>query len=160
TVGILVAGPVSGILSDHFGARPFATGGMLCALVGVLLLELLPVNFRYWIFALILLLICLSNGPFMSPDRAAGMDNPSQEHRGAGAGMNQTFQNSAQVLSIGIFFSLMIIGLSSALPASLYQGLVREGVSPQVASGASHLPPVATLFAAFLGYNPIQHLLG
>ncbi|MGH9095926.1 MAG: MFS transporter, partial [Acidimicrobiales bacterium] len=88
------------------------------------------------------------------------MNSLPPEHRGAGSGMNTTFQNSAQVLSIGIFFSLMIVGLSSSLPANLFHGLVANGVSPTVASRASHLPPVSTLFAAFLGVNPVQHLIG
>jgi hypothetical protein len=96
----------------------------------------------------------------MSPNRAAVMNSLPPEDRGAGSGMTSTFQNSAQVLSIGIFFSLMIVGLSSVLPTSLYQGLVHQGVTSQVATQVAHLPPVATLFAAFLGYNPIQHLLG
>ena len=74
--------------------------------------------------------------------------------------MNTTFQNSAQVLLIGIFFSLMIVGPSSSLPQSLYLGLVAHGVSPAVATRVSQLPPVSTLFAAFLGYNPVQHLVG
>jgi hypothetical protein len=102
----------------------------------------------------------LSNGLFMSPNRAAVMNSLPAEHRGAGAGMMSTFQNSAQVLSIGIFFSLMIVGLSAVLPHSLYSGLTRQGVPPQVAASIAHLPPVSTLFAAFLGYNPMQHLLG
>jgi hypothetical protein len=97
---------------------------------------------------------------FGSPNRAAVMNSIPPEHRGAGSGMNTTFQNSAQVLSIGVFFSLMIIGLSSSLPQSLYHGLVAHGVSPATALSISHLPPVSTLFAAFLGYNPVQHLVG
>ena len=160
TAGILLAGPVSGLLSDRFGPRPFATGGMLCSATAFLLLELLPVDFGYWTFAPLLLLMGLSNGLFMSPNRAAIMNSLPTAHRGAGAGMMTTFQNSAQVLSIGIFFSLMIIGLSGALPTSMYHGLVREGVSSQVASRVAHLPPVSTLFAALLGYSPMQHLLG
>ncbi len=160
TLGFFIAGPLSGMLSDRYGARPFATGGMLCTALAFLLLELLPVDFGYWAFAPLLLLMGLSNGLFMSPNRAAVMNSLPPDHRGAGAGMNQTFQNSAQVLSIGIFFSLMIIGLSAVLPNSLYHGLVQQGVSPQDASKVAHLPPVATLFAAFLGYNPMQHLLG
>jgi hypothetical protein len=97
---------------------------------------------------------------FGAPNRAGVMNSLPSEHRGAGSGMNTTFQNSAQVLSIGIFFSLMIVGLSSSLPANLYHGLVANGVSPSVAARASHLPPVSTLFAAFLGVNPVQHLIG
>ena len=160
TAGFLIAGPLSGILSDHLGARPFATGGMLCAAFSFVLLELLPLDFPYWAFALVLLLGGLSMGAFSAPNRAGVMNSLPPEHRGAGSGMNTTFQNSAQVLSIGVFFSLMIIGLARALPTSLYQGLVRLGVPAAAAGGAAHLPPVSTLFAAFLGYNPIQHLLG
>ncbi|HEY3942125.1 MAG TPA: MFS transporter [Acidimicrobiales bacterium] len=160
TAGFLIAGPISGILSDRYGARPFATGGMLCTALAFVLLELLPVNFSYWVFAPLLLLMGLSNGLFMSPNRAAVMNSLPPEHRGAGSGMTTTFQNSAQVLSIGIFFSLMIIGLASSLPTSLYHGLVHQGVSTSVATQVAHLPPVSTLFAAFLGYDPMQQLLG
>jgi MFS family permease len=160
TTGFLVAGPISGILSDRYGARPFATGGMLAAALSFLLLELLPVDFSYPVFALLLLLNGLAMGAFASPNRAGVMNSLPPEHRGAGGGMNATFQNSAQVLSIGIFFTLMIIGLASTLPQSLYTGLVNGGVPTDLATRVSHLPPVTTLFAAFLGYNPIQHLLG
>ncbi len=160
TVGFLIAGPASGILSDRYGARPFATGGMLCTAGAFVLLDLLPVNFSYWTFAPLLLLMGMSNGLFMSPNRAGVMNSLPPDDRGAGSGMMSTFQNSAQVLSIGVFFSLMIVGLASVLPASMYQGLVHQGVPPHVARQVAHLPPVATLFAAFLGYNPMQHLLG
>jgi MFS family permease len=160
TAGFLIAGPISGVLSDRYGARPFATGGMLSTAAAFLLLELLPVDFSYWTFAPLLLLMGLSNALFMSPNRAGVMNSLPAEHRGAGAGMMNTFQNSAQVLSIGIFFSLMIIGLSGVLSVSMYHGLVQEGVSSKVATRVAHLPPVSTLFAALLGYNPMQHLLG
>jgi MFS family permease len=160
TAGVLIAGPISGILSDRHGARVFATVGMLSTALAFFLLEKLPVDFNYWAFAPLLLLMGLSNGLFMSPNRAAVMNSLPAEDRGAGSGMMSTFQNSAQVLSIGIFFSLMIVGLAAVLPTSLYQGLVHQGVPKQVATGVSHLPPVSTLFAAFLGYNPMQHLLG
>ena len=160
TAGFIIAGPISGILSDRFGARPFATAGMLLTTLSFVLLEMLPVDFNYWAFAPLLLMMGLSNGLFMSPNRAAVMSSLPPEHRGAGSGMTTTFQNSAQVFSIGIFFTLMIVGLSSVLPGSMYAGLVQQGVSPQVASRVAHLPPVSTLFAAFLGYNPMQHLLG
>jgi MFS family permease len=160
TLGILVAGPVSGVLSDRFGARPFATGGMLVMAASFVLLELLPLAFPYWAFALVLLLGGLAMGAFSAPNRAGVMNSLPPEHRGAGGGMNVTFQNSAQVLSIGVFFSLMIIGLAGTLPASLYHGLVSHGVPAAAAGRVAHLPPVSTLFAAFLGYNPMQHLLG
>jgi MFS family permease len=160
TLGFLIAGPASGYLSDRYGARPFATGGMLAAAASFLALELLPIEFPYPAFALILLLNGLAMGSFASPNRAGVMNSLPPEDRGAGGGMNQTFQNSAQVLSIGIFFTLMIVGLAATLPASLSSGLRAHGVSAAVASRVSHQPPVSILFAAFLGYNPIQKLLG
>ena len=116
-VGMLIAGPTSGYLSDRFGARWFATGGMLGAALSFFLLALLPIDFSYPLFAAILFLNGVSMGMFASPNRAAVMNSLPAGDRGAGGGMNQTFQNSAQVLSIGIFFTLMIVGLSSSLPA-------------------------------------------
>jgi MFS family permease len=160
SVGFLISGPVSGYLSDRFGARPFATGGMVCAAIAFGLMVLLPVNFRYWQFALAIGLFGLANGAFASPNRAGVMNSVPAAERGAGGGMNSTFQNSAQVLSIGVFFTLMIVGLSAPLSKDLTQGLVAHGVNPAVASNVGHLPPVSVLFAAFLGYNPIQTLLG
>jgi MFS family permease len=160
TFGMLLAGPTSGFLSDRFGARPFATGGMIGAAISFLLLSLLPTDFPYPLFALVLLLNGISMGLFASPNRAAVMNSLPPADRGAGGGMNQTFQNSAQVISIGVFFTLMIAGLSATLPATLSSGLQAHGVSAAVAHGAAQLPPVSILFAAFLGYNPIQHLLG
>jgi MFS family permease len=158
--GFLVAGPVSGFLSDRHGARPFATGGMLIAAASFALLIVLPVNFSYIWFALILLLNGIGMGLFASPNSAGVMNSLPPRQRGAGAGMLATFQNSASVLSIGVFFSLMIVGLSADLPNALHHGLVAHGVPGADATRISHLPPVASLFAAFLGYNPMQTLLG
>jgi len=160
TFGFLVAGPISGFLSDRHGARPFATGGMLISAVAFGLLAVLPVDFAYAEFAAILFLLGLSMGAFASPNRAGVMNSLPAEHRGAGGGMNQTFQNSAQVLSIGIFFTLMIVGLSATLPHALATGLEAHGVDPATATRVADLPPVSVLFAAFLGYNPAQQLLG
>jgi MFS family permease len=160
TAGYLLAGPASGILSDRFGSRPFATGGMVAAAVSFVLLELLPVNFSYPGFAAILLMNGLAMGAFAAPNRAGVMNSLPAAERGVGGGMNATFQSSAQVLSIGIFFTLMIVGLSSALSTSLYKGLTAHGVPSAIASHAASLPPVSTLFAAFLGYNPVQNLVG
>ena len=157
--GFLVAGPVSGWLSDRFGARPFATGGMVVAAISFVLLELLPVDFAYVWFALTLLLNGLGMGLFASPNSAGIMNSLPPQHRGVGAGMRGTFQNSAMVLSIGIFFSLMIVGLASGLPEALRSGLTAHGVPSQAAEHVAHLPPVSSLFAAFLGYNPMATLL-
>jgi MFS family permease len=160
TVGMLIAGPTSGYLSDRYGARAFATAGMVLSAVGFGLLMLLPTDFSYVSFAAVLLLIGLAMGLFASPNRAAVMNSLPRDARGAGGAMNQTFQNSAQVLSIGIFFTLMIVGLSATLPHTMSAGLQAHGVDPATAHQVATLPPVSILFAAFLGYNPVQHLLG
>jgi MFS family permease len=149
TAGILLAGPTAGYLSDRFGARPFAF---------VLLLGL-PTGFAYPLFAVVLFTMGVAMGMFAAPNRAAVMNSLPPEHRGAGGAMNQTFQNSAQVFSIGIFFTLMIVGLAATLPATMSAGLQAHGVDPATARDVSNLPPISILFAAFLGYNPIQHLL-
>lgn len=160
TFGFLVAGPTFGILSDRYGSRAFATGGMLGSALAFGLLLLLPIDFPYPLFALILFLNGFSMGAFAAPNRAGVMNSLPARDRGAGAGMNQTCQNSAQVLSIGIFFTLMIVGLSAVLPHALASGLEAHGVPAGSAQHVAHLPPVSVLFAAFLGYNPIEHLLG
>jgi MFS family permease len=158
--GFLLAGPASGWLSDRYGARPFATGGMVLAAVSFLLLIVLPVDFPYVWFALVLLLNGIGMGLFASPNSAGVMNSLPPAQRGAGAGMLATSMNSASVLSIGVFFTLMIVGLASTLPHTLQSGLVAHGVPGADAARISHLPPVATLFASFLGYNPMATLIG
>jgi MFS family permease len=160
TIGMLAAGPVSGFLSDRFGARPFTTGGMAGAALAFALLCILPIDFSYAEFALILLLLGISFGAFAAPNKAAVMNSLPAGERGAGGGMNQTFQNSAQVLSIGIFFSLMIVGLAADLPHALATGLESQGVAATAAHHVAQTPPVEVLFAAFLGYNPVAQLAG
>jgi MFS family permease len=160
TVGFLASGPLSGILADRFGARPFATGGLLVAALSFLLLQALPVDFSYWPFAALLVMNAVGVGMFQAPNQAGVMNSLPAGQRGAGSGMSGTFTASSQVLSIGIFFTLMILGLAATLPAVLYHGLVAQGVSSSTALRASHLPPVGSLFAAFLGDNPIKVLLG
>ncbi|MGB8994353.1 MAG: MFS transporter [Pseudonocardiaceae bacterium] len=160
TVGFLIVGPVSGWLSDRFGARSFATGGMVIAAVSFGWLMLLPVNFSYAEFAFVLLLNGMGMGLFASPNRASIMNSLPPNQRGVGAGMSTTFQNAAMVLSIGIFFSLMISGLARSLPQTLSAGLITQGVPAADAMPVAALPPVSVLFASLLGYNPVQTLLG
>jgi MFS family permease len=160
TVGMLIAGPTSGYLSDRFGARGFATGGMIAAAASFAALTFLPVDFSYPVFAAILAFNGISMGMFASPNRAAVMNSLPPGDRGAGGGMNQTFQNSAQVISMGIFFTLLIVGLAASLPHTLASGLEAHGVSAAKAHTAGETPPISVLFAAFLGENPIEHLVG
>jgi MFS family permease len=159
TAGFLIAGPISGTLSDRYGQRLFATSGLLLAALCFVGLMLLPVNFSYWIFALLIFGNGVGSGLFAAPNTAAIMSAVPARHRGSASGMRSTFQNSGMALSIGIFFSLMIAGLASTLPRTLTSGLTAQGVPAAVATHVSHLPPVSTMFAALLGYNPIQNLL-
>jgi MFS family permease len=160
TVAFLVAGPLSGYYSDRFGARTFATGGLVLVAVSFLGLMLLPTNFSYWAFAGLLVLNGIGSGLFSAPNTTAIMNSVPADRRGAAAGMRATFFNSGTSLSIGVFFTLMIIGLAQRLPAALTAGLQAHGVSPSVATEIGHQPPVGSLFAAFLGYNPIGTMLG
>ncbi len=159
TGGFLIAGPVSGYLSDRYGPRLFATSGLLVATAGFCGLMLLPVDFPYWIFAVLTFSNGIGSGLFASPNTSAIMSSVPAQHRGSASGMRLTFQNSGMSLSIGIFFSLMITGLAASLPRTLSAGLHAQGVPLSVANHVSHLPPVSTVFAALLGYNPVQHLL-
>jgi len=160
TLGFLVAGPVSGWLSDHHGARPFATGGMLLTAASFGALMVLPIDFPYLVFAALLLANGIGSGLFAAPNTAGIMNSVPARQRGAASGMRATFQNAGFVLSIGLFFSLMIAGLAARLPTTLYTGLTANGVPPATAERIANLPPVGSLFAAFLGYNPIRTLLG
>ncbi len=160
TLGFLVAGPASGYLSDRFGARPFATGGMIAAAVTFGLLMLLPVDFGYVWFALLLLANGLAMGLFAAPNTAGIMNSVPANRRGAASGMRSTFQNAGMTLSIGLFFTIMVVGLSATLPAALTHGLTAQGVPAPAAAKVAALPPVSVLFAAFLGYSPMETLLG
>jgi MFS family permease len=160
TLGFLFSAPLSGVLSDHFGAKAFTVGGALLTAVTFLVLVFVPVNFAYWEFALVVALNGFGTGLFVSPNRAEMMNSVPANQRGAAGGMIATFMNSASVLSIGVFFSLMVAGLASKLPASMFSGLTAQGVPASAATTISHLPPIGVLFAAFLGYNPMQQLLG
>ncbi|MFI5080717.1 MAG: MFS transporter [Streptosporangiales bacterium] len=160
TFGFVVSGPVSGWLSDKHGARAFASGGLLVSAAAFGGLLLLPTNFHYLAFGLLIFLAGAGMGLFSAPNAAAIMNSVPRHQRGAASGMLATFQNSGFVLSIGVFFSLMIAGLASTLPATLTRGLTAQGVPAAIAHQIGNLPPVGSLFAAFLGYNPVKTLLG
>ena len=159
TFGFLISGPLSGTLSDRFGQRTFATTGLLLVAVTFIALLLIPVNFNYWEFAILTFLNGIGSGMFAAPNRTSIMNAVPARARGAASGMTGTFQNAGNSLSIGIFFSLMIAGLATTLPNALFKGLTTHGVAPAFATQAAGAPPVGSLFAAFLGYNPIASIL-
>jgi len=160
TIGFLIAGPVSGYLSDRHGARTLSTLGMVVVAGSFAGLLLVPTNFAYWIFAVLVLLNGIGGGLFSAPNSTAIMNSVPPEQRGGAAGVQATFLNSGMVLSIGIFFSLMIVGLANTLPSSMFNGLTANGVSVAQAHTIANKPPVGSLFASFLGFNPLQTLLG
>ena len=159
TIGFLIAGPVSGRLADRHGARNFATLGLVLTGLSLIGLQSIPIDFPYPLFAALLLLVGLSMGLFSAPNSSAVMNSLPAESRGAGGAMLNTFMNSASVLSIGFFFTVITLGLSASLPSALLRGLTKEGVPVTIATGISHIPAIGSLFAAFLGINPIQELL-
>jgi MFS family permease len=160
TFGFLVAGPLSGYFSDRFGARLFTTGGMLLSAATYLGLLLLPADFSYTTFGILLALNGIGSGLFAAPNTTAIMNAVPAHQRGASAGMATTFQNAGMVLSVGVFFSLLTAGLANQLPTALHNGLTGQGVPASAADTVAGLPPVGTMFAAFLGFNPIAELLG
>ncbi len=159
TAGFLVAGPISGALSDRFGARLFSTLGLVLCGLSFIALLFLPVDFPYWAFAVLTGLNGIGSGLFAAPNRTAIMNSVPASQRGSASGLAGSLLNAGNSLSIGIFFSLMVAGLSASLPGALKAGLTAHGVASSVATTVANTPPVGSLFAAFLGYNPIQALL-
>jgi MFS family permease len=160
TIGFLVSAPLAGIVSDKFGPRVFTVGGALLTAGSFIGLIFIPVNFRYVAFAAVLVINGMGSGLFAPPNRAEIMNSVPADQRGAAGGMIATFQNTAFVLSIGVFFSLIVTGLASSLPSVMFSGLTAQGVPSAAAQHVAHLPPIAVLFSAFLGYNPLKQVLG
>jgi MFS family permease len=160
SVGFLIVAPLAGFLSDRHGARLFATSGLAVSCAAFLLLELLPINFSYIYFALLIFMFAVGMGLFFAPNQAGVMNSLPPDQRGAGAGMINTFQNSATVLSMGLFFTIVTLGLASRLPSALFKGLTTAGVPAPAAHAVASEPPIGSLFSAFLGLNPIKELLG
>lgn len=159
TLAFLVSGPISGYLSDKYGARFFSTGGMLITVVGFIGLLTLPANFNYSVFAFILILLGLGMGLFAAPNTTAIMNSVPPHTRGVASGMRATFQNTASTISIGLIFTMVTVGIARKMPTTFYNSLVGVGIPSSISAQISHLPPTAALFAAFLGYNPMKVLL-
>jgi MFS family permease len=159
TAGFFIAGPTCGRLSDRFGARYFATGGMLMAVVGFILLNLLPVNFHLAPFFAIQFFMGLGNGMFAAPNTTAIMNSLPADKRGVGNGMRSAFFNTSNVLSMSLYFAVLLYGMSQKLPGAMSSSLLAAGVPTAIAAKIAALPPTGALFAAFLGYNPMKNLI-
>ena len=158
-IGFFLMGPLCGWLSDRFGARGFATGGMILSVIGFVLLTLLPANFGYGPFVFILVILGSGMGMFAAPNTTAIMNSVPPESRGASSGMRATIQNTGMTLSMALYFTIIIMGLVYNLPPILYHGLVEAGISPAAAQRTAALPPTVAIFAAFLGYNPMAQII-
>jgi MFS family permease len=159
TVGFLIAGPLSGYISDRHGARTIATAGLLIFGASFVGLLIIPTNFPFWIFAVLIFVNGAGGGMFSAPNQTAVMNSVPADQRGSAAGIQAAIMNSGMVLSIGIFFSLMIVGLTRTLPHAMYSGLTAHGVSAAQAHAIANLPAVGSLFSTFLGFNPLKTLL-
>jgi MFS family permease len=159
TIGFLVTGPISGKLSDKYGARILSTLGMSMDVVSFLILSTFPGNFTVLPFVIVTLMLGIGQGLFISPNITSIMNSVPPEQRGSASGMRSTLQNLSQMLSIIIFFSLLIFGLGKSLSTSIYTGLVSQGVSQANATVLSNVPPTSAIFAAFLGYNPLKTII-
>ncbi len=159
-LGFVAAGPISGRLSDRYGARPFATAGMLLSAAMYAAMMAFPANFAYWPFAAVMFVSGIAMGLFASPNTASIMNSVPARHRGAASGMRVTFSNAGMPLSMGLFFTLLVFGLNAKVPSAMFAGLVARGIPAAKAAQLAHLPPLGYIFAAFLGYNPLKSLLG
>jgi EmrB/QacA subfamily drug resistance transporter len=158
TVGFLLMGSLSGWLSDKYGARGFSTLGMIVSAFVFLALTYFPYNFDYVPFAVAIFVMGLAMGMFASPNTASIMNSVPPEDRGSAAGMRSTLQNTGSIVGLSILFTVVIAVLSADLPHSIGSALTSAGAS-QLAPAFDQIPPTAALFAAFLGYNPMQTFL-
>jgi MFS family permease len=156
--GFAVMGPISGWLSDRYGARGFSTLGMVIVGATFYALAILPYNFSYFPFAVVLFIMGIGSGMFASPNTASIMNSVPTEHRGAASGMRSTLQNTGSVASLALFFSIVISALAGNLPAAFVSAFKSAGV-PQLGAVFAQVPPTGALFAAFLGYNPVGSII-
>ena len=159
TIGLIVMAPIAGILSDKYGPRWIATGGMLLVAFSFLLLALLPYDFQYWEFAIALLIMGIGNGMFASPNSSSIMSSVPPEERGVASGMMSTMMNTAFSVSMVLFFTIVIVGLTNTFPGAMANSLSSIG-AVKLAPILGAIPPTGALFAAFLGYNPVTAILG
>jgi EmrB/QacA subfamily drug resistance transporter len=158
TIGFVIMGPLSGLFSDKYGPRWISTLGMLLVAISFVMLAVLPYDFDYLPFAVALFVMGAGNGMFASPNSAAIMNAVPPAERGVASGMMSTLMNSGFVISMGMFFTIIVVGLTREFPAALSTSLTNAGAA-QLIPAMSAIPPTGALFAAFLGYNPVQMIL-
>ncbi len=155
-LGMVIFGPIGGALTDKYGARIFATSGMIVTSIGLFLLTLLPYNFNAIQFELIIFLIGIGGGLFAAPNTTAIMNAVASKDRASANGMRMTINNVSSTISMAIFFSITITIFSQKLPSAMISSATAIGVPYQLALRLSNIPPSGALFGAFLGVNPIS----
>jgi len=158
-LGFVVCGPLGGWLSDRYGSRLLATGGILLAGVGAALLMTLPANFNLGLFAAYLAVMGAGMGFFSAPNTSQIMSSVPADQRGAASGMRAMVLNAGMTASTAIFFTIVIASLSQNLGPALLAGAGQAGLPPDLAERIAALPPGAAVFAAMLGYDPVSHLI-
>ncbi|MGP6239803.1 MFS transporter [Cuniculiplasma sp. SKW4] len=157
-LGFVVFGPISGAMSDKIGARGISTFGLLVSAVAFILLSTLSYNFSYIPFALMLFMMGSGMGLFAAPNITAVMNSVPPQLRGVASGMRSTLQNTGQTMSMGIFFTIVIVYLTRLLPGAFTTSLSTAG-APILIPVFTNIPPTSALFSAFLGYNPVETIL-
>lgn len=158
TLGMAIMGPISGHMSDKYGPRWISTTGMIINTMAFLILASLPYNFDYWVFAIALFTMGIGSGMFGSPNTASIMNSVPAQDRGVASGMQYTIMNTAFTISMGIFFTIVIVGISQRFPEEITSSFTSIGAS-QLAPLFNQIPPTGALFSAFLGYNPVGTML-
>ncbi len=158
TAGIVIMGPLSGILSDTYGPRWISTGGMIIVTISFLLFAVLPVNFNLIEFAFAEFLMGIGSGMFSTPNTASIMNSVPPEERGVASGMISTLRNTAGTASMAIFFTIVIVGITQRFPEAMLSSLTSIG-AVNLAPVLTNIPPTSALFSAFLGYNPVNAIL-
>ena len=156
--GFVIFGPISGAISDKIGARLLGTIGMLIGAAAFLIFTTFTYNFSYPEFGATLFLMGTGMGLFAAPNITAVMNSVAPQERGAASGMRTTLQNTGQTASMGIFFTIVLIGLSTRLGPSFATSLQTAG-APILIPVFNKIPATSALFSAFLGYNPMQVIL-
>ncbi len=155
-LGMVVFGPVGGILTDKYGARLYATLGMVISAVGLVLLTMVPYNFNVWFFEIILVVIGIGGGLFASPNTTAIMNAVASKDRASANGMRMTINNVASTISMAVFFSITITIFSLKVPGAMYSDAIKIGVPTSIATILAGIPPSGALFGAFLGVSPMS----
>jgi MFS family permease len=164
TLGFIIMGPISGILSDKYGPRWIATAGMTLVTLVFIGLAMLPYNFDYWELGVLIFLMGIGNGMFSSPNSSSIMNSVSPRDRGVASGMMATLMNSAMTLSMAVFFTIVIVGIQSSFPDAIHASFASmetqlPPTAQNLADQLAAMSPTNALFSAFLGYNPMGTIL-